>query len=200
MIVVDYFHWPHLGDWRFDPADWPDPAAMVRELAEMGVKLMVSVWPSVNPVGENHAEMRDQGLLITSEQGVPVHHLFPDRGFGGHALGVSFYDATDRRARDYLWSKVKRNYYDLGVRVWWLDACEPEIFPEQPGNLRFAAAVGVAGVQRFVARPAAQLTGVVIAQDGDRGRVRVQDVPVRIDHPDRLRDAVQDPLKDRADR
>jgi alpha-D-xyloside xylohydrolase len=55
---------------------------------------------------------------------------------------VSFYDATNPAARDYLWAKVKQNYYDLGVRVWWLDACEPEIFPEQFANLRFAAGPG----------------------------------------------------------
>ncbi len=35
-IVCDFFHWTHLGDWKFDPAEWPDPAAMVRELDELG--------------------------------------------------------------------------------------------------------------------------------------------------------------------
>ena len=38
VIVVDFFHWTMLGDWQFDPKDWPDPAAMVRELDEMGVE------------------------------------------------------------------------------------------------------------------------------------------------------------------
>src|SRR5438874_1764256 len=46
VIVVDFFHWTHLGDWRFDPAEWPDPAAMVRELADRGVGVMVSWCPS----------------------------------------------------------------------------------------------------------------------------------------------------------
>ncbi len=32
VIVADFFHWTRLGDWRFDPAEWPDPAAMVAEL------------------------------------------------------------------------------------------------------------------------------------------------------------------------
>ncbi|MBY8851969.1 family 31 glucosidase, partial [Saccharothrix sp. MB29] len=31
--------------------------------------------------------------------------------------------------------RVKRNYYDHGVRVWWLDACEPELKPGAPENL-----------------------------------------------------------------
>jgi len=45
VIVSDFFHWDHLGDWNFHPGEWPDPAAMVRELEPMGTKLMVSVWP-----------------------------------------------------------------------------------------------------------------------------------------------------------
>ncbi|MFC4587001.1 glycoside hydrolase family 31 protein [Sphaerisporangium corydalis] len=139
VIVVDYFHWTHLGDWRFDTADWPDPAAMVKELDAMGVKLMVSIWPSVSPLSENYEEMLGQGLLVTTEEGAPLLHRFPDTGFGGHSLGVAFYDATEPRARAYVWSKVKKNYYDLGVRVWWLDACEPEIFPERPAVTHLAA-------------------------------------------------------------
>jgi len=40
IIVTDFFHWTLQGDWKFDPACWPDPDAMVRELDQMGVKLM----------------------------------------------------------------------------------------------------------------------------------------------------------------
>ena len=29
VIVVDFFHWTRMGEWRFDPGAWPDPAAMV---------------------------------------------------------------------------------------------------------------------------------------------------------------------------
>jgi len=25
VIVSDFFHWEHLGDWSFDPSEWPDP-------------------------------------------------------------------------------------------------------------------------------------------------------------------------------
>ncbi|RPI43765.1 MAG: glycoside hydrolase family 31 protein, partial [Bacteroidetes bacterium] len=32
VIVADFFHWPHSGDWKFDPVFWPDPEGMVREL------------------------------------------------------------------------------------------------------------------------------------------------------------------------
>ncbi|MER5974415.1 TIM-barrel domain-containing protein [Streptomyces sp. NPDC002055] len=142
VIAVDYFHWPHLGDWCFDAADWPDPAGMVAELESMGVRPLVSVWPSVSVLSENYAPMRDERLLLRTEQGQPFQHVFPDSQVDHKSLPVVFYDPTDERAREYLWSRVKRNYYDLGFRLWWLDACEPEMYPEQCGNLRYAAGPG----------------------------------------------------------
>ena len=36
VIVADFFHWPHMGDYRFEEEFWPDPAAMVAELARAG--------------------------------------------------------------------------------------------------------------------------------------------------------------------
>ena len=32
VIVIDYYHWPRCGDWRFDTEYFPDPKAMVSEL------------------------------------------------------------------------------------------------------------------------------------------------------------------------
>ena len=57
VIVNDFFHWPKQGEWKFDPVYWPDPAVMVRELKEMGIELMVSIWPTVDKTCENYEEM-----------------------------------------------------------------------------------------------------------------------------------------------
>jgi alpha-D-xyloside xylohydrolase len=142
VIVADYFHWTRQGEWRFDPAEWPDPAAMTAELEQLGVKLMVSIWPTVNPASENYAEMGESGLLTANERGVGVQLPIWDKGSTGRAL-VTYYDATNPRARDYVWSKVKEGYYKHGVRVWWLDACEPELRPEHPDNLRYHLGPGL---------------------------------------------------------
>jgi alpha-D-xyloside xylohydrolase len=32
VIVIDFFHWPYQGDWRFDETEFPNPDEMVREL------------------------------------------------------------------------------------------------------------------------------------------------------------------------
>jgi len=143
VIVSDYFHWTHLGDWRFDPAQWPDPAGMVAELANMGVKLMVSVWPSVSPLSENYQEMAERGLLIGTEYGPLAHATWPDKGVDAD-VGVAFYDATNSEAREFIWNRVRQNYLEpYGIETWWLDACEPELRPGFQGNLRYQAGTGL---------------------------------------------------------
>ncbi len=141
VIVIDFFHWIQVGNWKFDPADWPDPKAMVDELRELGVRVMVSVWPLVSPFSENWDEMAERGLLVGVQQGLPYTSTFPDRGMP-KPFGVAHYDATNPEARAFLWSKIKQNYFDLGIKVWWLDACEPELRPVHPSVLRFHAGDG----------------------------------------------------------
>lgn len=143
VIVTDFFHWTAMGDYEFDPEEYPDPEAMIRELDEMGVKLMVSIWPTISPLSENYDEMRARGLLVGADQGVEFHQDIHDKKMP-RSLPVSFYDPTNPRSRKFLWDTVKRNYFDLGVRVWWLDACEPELNPGHPKNLSFYAGPGAA--------------------------------------------------------
>ena len=45
VIVVDYHHWKHMGDWSFDAQYWPDVPGMMQELSSYNMRLMVSVWP-----------------------------------------------------------------------------------------------------------------------------------------------------------
>jgi alpha-D-xyloside xylohydrolase len=142
VIVADFFHWTHLGEWRFDPAEWPDPDAAVAELASYGTKLMVSVWPSVSPLSEYHTEMERRGFLIGTEFGPVAHADWPDKGVD-NTVQVAFYDATNPRARDFVWSKVRESYLDRGIEIFWADACEPELKPGYPANLRYHAGPGL---------------------------------------------------------
>ena len=131
VIVIDYFHWTHQGEWKFDPSDWPDPQAMVDELRGLGVELMVSIWPTVNPNSENYAEMDRRGLLVGNIRSLPLHLPFWDKGSDGQTF-VRFYDPTNPEAREYIWQKVTEGYGRYGIRAFWLDACEPEMRPEDP--------------------------------------------------------------------
>jgi len=141
VIVADFFHWTAMGDFRFDPAEWPDPRAMVEELRGLGVELMVSIWPTVSPLSENYPDLRDQGLLVAADQGVEFHQTIQDKGMVT-PMPVAFYDPTNPATREHVWELVRRNYLDLGIRVFWLDACEPELNPAHPGNLSLWAGPG----------------------------------------------------------
>ena len=136
VLVIDYFHWSKLGEWQFHSEDWPDPGAMVAELESVGVKTMVSIWPTVNPNSRNHAEMAGRGLLIGTEQGIGGQLMSFDRDLEG-LVPMAYYDATNPEARAFIWEKVSEGYGRHGIRAWWLDGCEPETRPENPGNLRY---------------------------------------------------------------
>lgn len=142
VIVSDYFHWHMMGDWAMDPRDWPDPAGMIKELNEMGVELMVSIWPTVNPSNPVFGEMVERGLLAQTIHGVHAHMAIADTTPEGMSM-VSFYDATNPEAREFLWQRVEKNYLDCGVRVFWLDADEPELMPMHAENVRFALGTGL---------------------------------------------------------
>ena len=118
VIVVDFFHWPMQGDWRFDYDEFPDPEAMIREVNEAGAELMVSIWPFVDTRSENYKEMLEKGYLARTDRGVRY-----SMDFCGNTIP---FDATNPGAREFVWEVAKRNYFDKGVRVFWLDEAEPE--------------------------------------------------------------------------
>jgi alpha-D-xyloside xylohydrolase len=118
VIVIDFFHWTDHGDWKFDPQYWPDPDGMIKELKSMGIELMVSVWPTVAKTSENFQEMNEKDLLVKNDIGITTHMEFM-----GNTV---FFDATNPKAREFIWEKVKKNYYEKGVKLFWLDEAEPE--------------------------------------------------------------------------
>ncbi|MBR0144714.1 MAG: family 31 glucosidase [Clostridia bacterium] len=132
VIVIDFYHWTAHGDWKFDPACWPDPEGMCRELREMGIELAVSIWPTVERKSENYKEMREKGLLMESDAGVPCCILFDE--------SLTAIDVTNPETRIFVWDRVKKNYLDKGVKLFWLDCAEPEVsIPEDMFLYSYAA-------------------------------------------------------------
>lgn len=129
VIVIDFFHWTRQGDFRFDPKYWPDPKAMCAELKKLGVRCMVSIWPTVDRKSENYADMQEKGLLVRTEKGSPQCFDF---------LGDTvIYDATNPEARKFVWNICKRNYQDCGVDMYWLDEAEPEYVAYDYDHFRY---------------------------------------------------------------
>lgn len=129
VIVCDYYHWPLAGDFKFDSKYWPDPQKMIEELEEMGIKLMVSIWPTIDHNSENYPKMLERGLLVQTERGVPITMDF---------LGNNvFMDPTNPETREYIWDIIKENYYDHGIQIFWLDEAEPEYTVYDFDNYRY---------------------------------------------------------------
>lgn len=55
--------------WDFDKTYWPDPKGMADELRAMGVKLFVSVWPTVDPRSPYYGEMIEKGYIVHTDRG-----------------------------------------------------------------------------------------------------------------------------------
>lgn len=130
-IVVDFFHWTMQGEFKFEPRDWPDPDAMVKELKELGIETVVSVWPTIDERSENFGEMNSKGYLVRADRGNSNHMTWM-----GNTV---FYDTTHPGARKFVWEKCKENYYKKGIRIFWLDEAEPEYGPYDFDNYRYYA-------------------------------------------------------------
>jgi alpha-D-xyloside xylohydrolase len=107
---------------------------MCRELKEMGVQPIVSIWPTINPASENYHAMDDENMLVRTENG-----QYGTFEFYGQQ---TFIDATNPKTGPFVWDKVKKNYYDKGIHNFWLDEAEPEVHPQQYSNLKFYAGNG----------------------------------------------------------
>lgn len=129
VIISDYFHWTEQGDYKFDPEYWQDVKAMTDELHEMGTKLVVSIWPTINENSENYWYMHDNNMLIRTTKG-------SDKVFSFYGPQAEI-DVTNPATREYVFSKLKQNYLDNGVDCLWFDEAEPEIHPEHFDNLLF---------------------------------------------------------------
>ena len=121
-IVLDWLSWEGdlWGQKTFDKERFPDPSAMTKELADMGIHFMISIWPNMSEKCDNYKEMTEAGLMLAS---------------GG------IYDAFDKEGRKLYWEQVKRGLFVHGIDAWWCDSSEP-LTPEwgkkdkpEPGDM-----------------------------------------------------------------
>lgn len=102
---------------------------MVKELTELKIELMVSIWPTVDKRSENYQEMLERGYLIRVDRGIRTAMDF--QGDTVH------FDATNPKSRDFVWQKCKENYFSKGIKVFWLDEAEPEYTAYDFDNYRY---------------------------------------------------------------
>ena len=79
MIVVDWFYYTKMGQMDFVPERWPDPAAMNRQLHDMGFQTMISVWPRFEKSSRYFDFINQKGWFLHTADGTPVDGLPYDR-------------------------------------------------------------------------------------------------------------------------
>jgi len=105
-IVLDWHSWEgeQWGQKTFDPKRFPNPTQLLDELHAKNVRMMISIWPSMHKTSRDHAEFKEQGLLL------PYSEL---------------YDAFNKTARKLYWQQAMNGLFLHGVDAWWCDNCEP---------------------------------------------------------------------------
>jgi alpha-D-xyloside xylohydrolase len=105
-----------------DPARWPDPVAMNRELHAMHYHTMISVWPRFVPEDRFYDSLRPRGWLVHLADGTPIDGLPYDRA--GSDL-----DTTNPDAARWFWDVIRDEYASKGFDSFWADQTEPDLPP-----------------------------------------------------------------------
>ena len=112
----------------------PNPKKMCGSLKEMGVEPVDSIMATTNPNSRQYREMNEENRLVRTENG-----QYGTFEFYGQQ---TFIDLMNPKTRSFVWDIVKKNYYDYGIRSFWLDEAEPEVHPQQYSNLKFYSGNG----------------------------------------------------------
>jgi alpha-D-xyloside xylohydrolase len=122
VIVVDWFYYTKMGQFDMDPAKWPDPAAMNRQLHDMGFQTMISVWPRFTPGSRYYDFLLQKGWLEHLADGTPTNGLPYDRA-------GSDIDTTNPEAARWYWNLIRDNLVSKGFDSFWADETEPDLPP-----------------------------------------------------------------------
>ena len=114
-IVQDWKTWQgdRWGEKKLDAARFPDRSQMRRDLHDIHVHSMVSVWPNMNYDTVDCQEMQEKGFLLND---------------------LSTYNAFNPDARALYWKQAEEGLYRDGFDSWWCDSTEPFSGPDWGGE------------------------------------------------------------------
>ncbi|MFI3293166.1 MAG: TIM-barrel domain-containing protein [Rikenellaceae bacterium] len=120
VIIQDWFYWPDgkKGP-EWDRKKYPDAAAMAKEVHDLNMKIMVSVWPEVS----NEEVLDTYGVKDRRIGGKPALDVYDD------AVGATFY------------KMLSDSMFHNGINSIWLDGSEPSARP----GIKSETAVGEFG-------------------------------------------------------
>jgi alpha-D-xyloside xylohydrolase len=122
ILVVDWFYYTKMGQMDFVPEKWPDPAAMNRQLHDMGFQTMISVWPRFTQGSRYYDLLLKKGWFEHLAGGTPTDGLPYDRA-------GSDIDTTNPEAARWFWETIRDNIVSKGFDSIWADETEPDLPP-----------------------------------------------------------------------
>ena len=162
-IIQDWQYWA-TGGWgshAFDPARYPSPAGMVKDLHAMNTHVLISIWPKFDLGTDNFNELEKAGVLYP-----PVlASVFPKGQ-------QKWYDPFNEIGRKLYWKQVSSQLFSLGFDGWWLDASEGE-FSGKWGEFRAFQTAAGPGADVFNAYPLLHTSGLAQGQRAETDAKRV---------------------------
>ncbi len=138
-LVLDFDWMQRMGSDQF-ASSFPDPPAMFRQLHDMHVHTMISVWPFFTPPSANFDEMLNHNYFVTGGR-TQVPSYYP---------GSRLLDAFNPDARKLFWQRLKTSLFDKGVDAWWLDSSEPlDFYGEEQGPMLEGAYTALGSGTRY---------------------------------------------------
>lgn len=117
-IVQDWQYWggDKDGTWSgmiWDRERFPNPEAAIRQIHDLNLKLMVSIWPSIGNDTALARELDGHGLRFE-----PLHWI---------SKKARVYDAYSPLGRRIYFKHIKSGLLDKGVDALWMDGTEIEV-------------------------------------------------------------------------
>lgn len=159
-VVQDWHYWSPQpwGSHAFNPANYPDPKAMMAQLHAQNVHAIISVWAKFETGSANHDELAKAGVLM-----VPP---------ASSTQNFDYYDPFTPAGRHLYWDEIAREIADKDFDGWWLDASEPELAAKWGEFAGYRTAAGPAPLV-FNAYPLMHTTSVYQGQRAARSDRRV---------------------------
>ncbi|MEE2569940.1 glycoside hydrolase family 31 protein [Pseudarthrobacter sp. J64] len=140
VVMIDDCWAPDYGTWRFDAARFPDPAAMVAELHDLGCSVMLWLVPFISPDSAAFRELEGRGLLIRSADGQTAIR----RWWNGFS---ALLDLTHPEAVHWLTTQLDDLVENTGVDGFKFDAGDVRDY--RPDDLTFEPAEPVDMCERW---------------------------------------------------
>lgn len=135
VLMIDDNWQENYGKWDFHPKRFPDPKAMIKELHNLGFKVMLWVCPFVSPDSDVYRDLAKQGLFLKNAEDAKVSAapwIKPDQPamiyWWNGASAVL--DLSNPKAEAWFKGKLNRLVEEYNVDGFKLDAGDSYFYPD----------------------------------------------------------------------